>query len=166
MPPGAKSGIAKLKPKQLSDKQLKLVEAVLDPKIKTLTEMAKISGYVNPANAYNALKSTKVRIVLADVQAALEQKGFNAEKIATMLTKGMSAEIVQRAQLNGEFTDEKKDIDYRERREHLKIGLELFKLTNGHLKNAVAEQHLHIHLSNAKDSELANDIRAQISAFN
>lgn len=164
-----RSGAKKLQKHTLTDKQERLVQAVLDPSVKTLAEAGEQAGYHDRQGAFHALQSATVQNAL---QAALEKAGFDEKLSARILRDAADAEKTVSVEDHGEaaapgsrvpVTEPDHNIRLKANEQFLKIKK---YIGNGHDNgNGKQEQHLHFHFGDTNTNELLGEIKNQLTTL-
>src|SRR3989338_4424432 len=82
-------------------RQRKFVQALLDPNVNTVTEAARVAGYLRKATGYDLLNLPHIKSSLEHFRRLLDAAGATDEVLAYRLAEGLH---VKKVNISGEAT--------------------------------------------------------------
>jgi hypothetical protein len=153
------------KKKKPSKQQAKLIKAVLDPKVKTLTEAGAIAGYASRQAAWDAVQSMTVQEAILEFQKSMHLGGIDDAKIVKRLGEALDAEETRFFQFQGNIVDQENVVDHATRLKAIELVVKIRGLIKGD-KEPVKNTQVNVYnFRDARTEDLLRSINDQLRAI-
>jgi len=152
----------KKKKKKPSKRQVALVKALLDPKVKTLAEAGQIAGYADRKTTWEALQTKTIQDAIQAFHKSLYLGGIDDEKIVKRLGEALDAEETRFFQFQGNIVDQENVVDHATRLKAIELVVKIRGLIRSD-KEPIAPAGPTVNINFYRDAR-TEDIRRDINA--